>query len=173
MVGDKKTMLTIVIFLLCGCLLSIFLTSFNRPSYMGDLLYKGMVFEILALILGFFVALMLPMDVYNKHSSLNIEALQDNNSVDGKFLLGCGQIGGKMKYVFYYEENGFYKMGQLDYDLVRIKYTNDKPKVNIIHTYPSNSLINYFAYDTDILNKTYIIEVPRGTIKNNYNLDGL
>jgi hypothetical protein len=37
--------------------------------------------------------------------------------------------------------------------------------------YATESFINYFAVDFDLGSKTYIIEVPCGTIKNNYNLD--
>lgn len=122
-------------------------------------------------IIGFLVAWMLPMDTYNKHSSFRIEALQDNNSVNGNFFLGCGQIEGEMKYVFYYEQaEGLYRMMQLDYDLVQIKYS-DEPKINVTENYPSDAFINHFAIDMDAFHKTYIIEVPKGTIKNNYNLD--
>ena len=111
------------------------------------------------------------MDTYDKNYSLNIETLQDNNSVSGNFFLGCGQIECKMKYVFYYEENGLYRMMQLDYNLVQIKYSDGKPKVNVTENYPSKTFINNFAIDLDAFDKTYIIEVPKGTIKNNYNLD--
>jgi hypothetical protein len=114
---------------------------------------------------------MIPMDTYVKKSSVNIETLQDNNSVNGSFFLGCGQIEGKMKYVFYYEEKGLYKMCQINYNLVSIKYSEGKPKVNILEIYPTESFINNIAIDFNVFDKTFIIEVPKGTIKNNYNLD--
>lgn len=122
-------------------------------------------------LIGLILSIMLPMDTYNKQYSLSIETLQDNSSVSGNFFLGCGQIGGSMKYVFYYEKNGLYKMMQIDYELVQIKYSDSKPKVNVTEIYPTNSIINNFAFDFNCFNKTYIIEVPKGTIKNNYNLD--
>ena len=121
--------------------------------------------------MGFIVAWILPMDLYDKHYSLNIETLQDNNSVSGQFFLGSGQIDGKMKYVFYYEENGFYRMMQIDYNLVQIKYSDGIPKVNVTEVAPTDSFINNFAFDFLLHSKSYIIEVPKGTIKNNYNLD--
>ena len=92
-------------------------------------------------------------------------------SLVNEVVKGCGQIEGKVKYVFYYEEKGLYRMIQLDYNLVQIKYSEGKPKINIIENYPSDAFINNFAIDLDIFNKIYIIEVPKGTIKNNYNLD--
>ena len=62
-------------------------------------------------------------------------------------------------------------MMQLDYNLVQIKYSDSKPKVNVTENYPSDAFINNFAIDLDAFDKKYIIEVPKGTIKNNYNLD--
>lgn len=136
-----------------------------------DYLFNSIFGIAIGALIGLMVALMLPMKTYDKHSSLNIENLQDNNSVNGDFFLGCGQIEGKMKYVFYYEENGLYRMMQLDYEKVKIKYTEGSPKVNVIENYPTDSFINYFALDLDAFDLNYIIEVPKGTIQNNYNLD--
>ena len=136
-------------------------------DYIMFSLIGGLFGGCIAMILSF----MLPMDTYDKKYSLNVETLQDNNSVSGSFFLGCGQIEGKMKYVFYYEANGLYRMNQIDYDLVQIKYSDGKPKVNVTENALTKSPINLFAMDFDIGLKTYIIEVPKGTIKNNYNLD--
>ncbi len=122
-------------------------------------------------LIGVSIAIILPMDTYQKHSSVMLESLQDNNNVSGNFFLGCGQIEGKMKFVFYYKTKEFYRMAQIDYDLVDIKYSDNKPKVNISTTYPTESFINNFAIDLDCYDKTFIIEVPKGTIKNNYSLD--
>jgi len=116
-------------------------------------------------LLGLILAIILPLDTYDKQYSLNIESLQDN-SVDGNFFLGTGNIGGKMKYTFYYEENKLYRMVQLDYDLVQIKYSDNRPKVNVTEKFPTESLINYFAWDFDCFSKTYIIEVPKNTNQN-------
>lgn len=162
-------MILILIGMVVGIAIAIYKTywlhdliDYIMASFFG-ILFGG----VLALIVG----IMLPMDTYDKHYSLDIETLQDNNSVGGSFFLGCGQIEGKMKYVFYYEENGLYRMMQLDYNLVQIKYSDSKPKVNVTENYPSDAFINNFAIDLDAFDKTYIIEVPKGTIKNNYNLD--
>ena len=120
---------------------------------------------------GVIIAIALPMDTYNKQYSLKIESLQDANNIRGNFFLGIGQVEGKMQYVFYYKSGEFYRMAQIEYELVKIKYSNAEPQVHITEKYPTEAFINNFAYDTDIHSKTYIIEVPQGTIKNNYNLD--
>ena len=164
-------MITILITTIIGIALAIYNEYRESWGSLIDYIIMSMLGGLFGACVGFIIAIALPMQTYDKHYSLNIETLQDNNSVSGNFFLGCGQIEGKMKYVFYYEEKGLYRMMQLNYDLVQIKYSDTKPKVNITENYPTESIINYFAFDTDIFDKNYIIEVPKGTIKNNYNLD--
>jgi len=164
-------MILILIGMVVGITISIYQTYNGLLNDLSDYIMSSFIGILLGGALALIVAIILPMDTYDKHYSLNIETLQDNNSVSGNFFLGCGQIEGKMKYVFYYEENGLYRMMQLDYNLVQIKYSDGKPKVNVTENYPSGAFINKLAIDLDAFHKTYIIEVPKGTIKNNYNLD--
>ena len=164
-------MITILIAAIIGIALAIYNEYQESWGSFIDYVMMSMIGGLFGACIGFIIALTLPMQTYDKHYSLNIETLQDNSSLSGSFFLGCGQIEGKMKYVFYYEEKGLYRMIQLNYNLVQIKYSDTKPKVNITENYPTESIINYFAFDTDVFDKTYIIEVPKGTIKNNYNLD--
>jgi hypothetical protein len=166
-----KNMILILIGMVIGIAIAIYQTYNGWLNDLIDYITSSFIGILLGGALALIVAIMLPMDTYDKNYSLNIETLQDNNSVSGNFFLGCGQIEGKMKYVFYYEENGLYRMMQLDYNLVQIKYSDGKPKVNVTENYPSKAFINNFAIDLDAFDKTYIIEVPKGTIKNNYNLD--
>ncbi len=164
-------MILILIAMIIGIGIAIFQTYNGWMNDFIDYIFSSFTGIVVGAGIGLIVAIMLPMDTYDKHYSLNIETLQDNNSVSGNFFLGCGQIEGKMKYVFYYEEKGLYRMMQLDYNLVQIKYSDSKPKVNVTENYPSGAFINNFAIDLNAFDKTYIIEVPKGTIKNNYNLD--
>jgi hypothetical protein len=122
-------------------------------------------------VVAVFPALMLPVRYEEKHYSLNIVALQDNASVNGRYFLGSGYIEGNMKYMFYYEDNGYYRMMQLDTRDVQIQYSEGTPKVNATYYEPSESIINYFAFYFESPNSRYIIEVPRGTIQMNYTLD--
>lgn len=126
----------------------------------------------LASIFGLGVALLLPMDTVTKIDTYNIVSLKDNNNVSGDFLLGSGSINGEMKYTFYYEENGFYKMTQIDVNNTSIKYSNDI-KVERCKEEATESFINYFAIDNleNECNMSYIIYIPEGSIKNNYTLD--
>lgn len=123
------------------------------------------------LAVGFLIALAIPMDTYHKKYSLKIEALQDGSNTVGRFFLGTGHIEGKMKYVFYYEEDGLYTLKQVDSGDAKVKYTDGTPQVDVTEIEITDSWINGIALDMDIHDKTYIIEVPKGTINNSYNLD--
>lgn len=165
-------MATIIIFVVIGILIGIYNAYSDYDSSISLFIGFPFIGAIVGFCLGFGLTFILPMKTYDKHYSLNIENLQDNNGVKGSFYLGCGQFKDNMKYVFYYSENGLFKMEQVDYNKASIKISNGRPKVNVTEIYPvEDAFINYFAYDDDIYSKTYVIEVPQGTIKNNYNLD--
>lgn len=122
-------------------------------------------------IIGTAVAFALPAKTEIVKTTYNLEALQDNNSVKGSFFLGSGQIDGKMKYVFYYERDGFYKLEQADYEEVKVKYSDEKPKAERFNRKNvKDAFINNFAIDCNCYQE-YIIYVPKGTIKQNYTLD--
>lgn len=134
-------------------------------------LFFGIAGAILGGIIGLLIALSLPAKTEIVKTTYNLEALQDNNSVKGSFFLGSGQIEGKMKYVFYYEKDGYYKLEQADYEEVKVKYSDEKPKVERFNrNYVKDALINHFAIDLNSYQE-YIIYVPKGTIKQNYSLD--
>jgi len=122
-------------------------------------------------IIGTAVAFALPAKTEIVKTTYNLEALQDNNSVKGSFFLGSGQIEGKMKYVFYYENEGYYKLEQADYSEVKVKYSDEKPKAERFNRKNvKDAFINNFAIDCNCYQE-YIIYVPKGTIKQNYSLD--
>ncbi len=121
----------------------------------------------------FFIALAIPSKTETVIDTYLLETLQDNNSVSGSFFLGSGYINGEMKYVFYYETDGGYRMKQLKYYNVLIKYTSETPKVETYRKVQTDAFINKFSvYMGDCgCNNKNIIYVPKGTIKQNYNLD--
>ena len=122
-------------------------------------------------IIGTVVAFALPAKTEIVKTTYNLEALQDNNSVKGSFFLGSGQIEGKMKYIFYYKMDGFYKLEQADYEEVKVKYSDEKPKAERFNRKNvKDAFINNFAIDCNRYQE-YIIYVPKGTIKQNYTLD--
>jgi len=164
-------MITILITILICSAYFIYQIFQDTYSDIEDYLMAVLAGVAFGLFIGAPLAFMLPMKTYQKQTSLSIQTLQDNNSVKGNFFLGCGQVNGTMKYVCYYEENGYYQMLQIDYDKAKIKYCDSIPKITILEIKATKDKINLFAIDLDLGEKTYIIEVPKGTIKNNYNLD--
>ena len=140
----------------------------------GDFILSLLTSILMALgggLLGFVIASFMPMKTEIIKTTYNLECLQDNGATKGKFYLGSGQIDGSMKYVFYYEENGFYQLHQVDYYKAKIKYSDENAKAEKYDEVPcKKAFINYFAIDVDF-QQYYIIYVPKGTIKQNYNLD--
>lgn len=133
----------------------------------------GLVFGLL---IGFPISFVLPSKTEMVKETYRIEALQDNSRVNGSFFLGCGHINDEMKYVFYYEENGLYKLGQLDCNDVWIKYSDDNPKIEVLtRRKVKSAFINNFTLLYDEYkgseNHEYIIYVPKGAIKQDYQLD--
>lgn len=166
-------MTTIII---CGIigLIIVLVSFFAGIDDIRDILYYlffGIAGTIFGGLIGLLIALSLPAKTEIVKTTYNLEALQDNNSVNGSFFLGTGQIEGKMKYVFYYENDGYYKLEQADYEEVKVKYSDKKPKVERFNrNYVKDALINHFAIDLNSYQE-YIIYVPKGTIKQDYYLD--
>lgn len=156
--------------------IAIFIACFNEYKhvfYSDGFDYFMMVFLGLLIggVIGTAIAFALPAKTEIVKTTYNLEALQDNNSVKGSFFLGSGQIEGKMKYVFYYERDGFYKLEQADYEEVKVKYSDEKPKAERFNRKNvKDAFINNFAIDCNCYQE-YIIYVPKGTIKQNYSLD--
>jgi len=103
-------------------------------------------------------------------------SLQDGNTIEGAFFLGCGHINGVMKYSLYIRtDEGGIKMQQLPVDDTLI-YEDEESNPYILE---------YNLWDVspsgDILSKSstdwweypyYELHVPLGTVIQEYNLDG-
>lgn len=165
-------MITIIIFAVIGLIVGISeMTDWFFDSLVDIAVGIIMLLVSIALgaIFGLLVAFLLPAKMEPKIDTYKIVTLQDNNLISGQFFLGSGTIEGKMKYVFYYEEkDNEFRMMQIDYDDASIKYS-DIPKVEAHGETPTKAFINKFAVDMEDIK--YIIYVPEGTIKTNYNLD--
>lgn len=162
-------MATIVIFVVIGIIVGIYMGV--EVGDFGIGIISSLLFAIFGGLLGFLVAISLPCKMETVKTTLQLESLQDNGSVEGSFFLGSGQIGGTMKYVFYYKYGEYYKLSQADYKYVSIKYSDEKPKAEVfIQKEVRGAFINNFAIDF-IEEPTYIIYVPKGSIKQGFTLD--
>ena len=119
------------------------------------------------------VTLFMPYDYHTEKITYNLESLEDGNSIEGQFFIGCGKINEELKYSFYYEDGGYYQLKQLDTYNTKIKYIKDKPKYIIYRKVLTDNLYNSFVTGPacDENKEHYVICVPKGTIKNNYYLD--
>ena len=166
-------MITIIICGIIGLIIAI-VSIFDGFDYIEDIIMYflfGILGALLGGLIGLVIAFALPAKTEIVKTTYNLEALQDNNSVKGSFFLGSGQIEGKMKYVFYYENEGYYKLEQADYSEVKVKYSDEKPKAERFNRKNvKDAFINNFAIDCNCYQE-YIIYVPKGTIKQNYSLD--
>lgn len=168
-------MITIILFALFGLVFAIkAVWDYGYYDFVEIVMNTlGTLFIIfIAAFIGLAVAFALPMKTETVVDEYKIECLQDNSTTSGRFFLGTGYIEGEMKYVFYYSENGVFKMKQTDYKNTSIKYS-DEIKAERYREKEVKAFINYFALD-DICsesNMRFILYVPKGTIRQNYNLD--
>lgn len=164
-------MITIIIFGVIGLIIVMILVS-DGFKYFDFFFPFSVVFgAFIGAFIGGIIAYILPAKTEIVKATYRLEALQDNNSINGSFFLGSGQIGGRMKYVFYYEKDGYYELEQVDYNKAKVKYSDEKPKVErLTRENVRGAFINNFAIDFNCYEE-YIIYVPKGTINNNYSLD--
>ena len=163
-------MWTILIFEIIGLIIGIALSSdMDLKDRFKSCFLTVLFFGFIGLTIGLF----LDAETEKVSSYKRLEALQDGNNVNGTFFLGSGNINGSMHYVFYYEENGLFKMGQLHYNNVSINYVDENPMLETIKEIEKKeSFKNNFAIDNECsFSEEHIIHVPKGTIKQNYNLD--
>jgi len=164
-------MWTIIIFAIIGLVIGLWT--------LIDDWFMGVAISLFSILvgglIGSLVALALPADLEVKETTFQLETLQDNGGVEGRFFLGCGTINSKMVYVFYYNAgvnsrgDTVYRMGQVDYNDASVIYCEEKPYLLEYNEVPSDAFINNFGIDFG--NTWYEIYVPRGTIKNGYTLD--
>lgn len=133
-------------------------------------LLESLLCSVVGVLISGIIAFSLPMKTNIYTYTVNIESLQDSNGVVGSFFLGSGTIGNEMCYIFYQENNGYYQLTKINSRYASIKYSSEKPKITVYEQKPTDDLINIFALDI-LSEKEYIIEVPKGTILNNYKLD--
>jgi hypothetical protein len=168
-------MYSVLLFTIIGALLAFRLVWINRDrSYWGwEDYFIPMVLGVIAgAFIGCIIGLCMPSKTEVKYSKTNIVCLQDESGLSGRFFLGSGNIEGRMRYVFY-SDNGdsTYRMQQLDYDIVSIKYTSQQPAVIKRYVTLTEDFINHFTIHSLNHLTRFTIEVPKGTINANYNLD--
>lgn len=96
-----------------------------------------------------------------------IANLSDGSGVSGSFFLGIGSVDSKPVYMYYTDDNGVFELHQLEAKRAYVTYTDGSPQV-VLHTDRStNKWISVFSS----LNYKYEFQVPRGSVRANFNLD--
>ena len=124
---------------------------------------------IVFIFVGIFGALS-PPETTIKETEHEIVTLQDSNSTSGDFFLGTGYVNEEMQYIYYRKDGNGYKMEQIKARDARIEYTEKTPKVIKQEKEATDAFWNKFKINWDD-EPTYIIQVPKGTIKQDYSLD--
>lgn len=165
-------MYTSILFAIIGAVIFLYRAYKERGDLDSEILSLSVPVTCISGLLGFMVALALPMKLETTQYSVPLESLKDNASVKGSFFLGCGQIEGRMKYVYYAQnEDSTFSMYQVDFNKARIKYSSGTAQVHVFTKEAASVWYNRFALDLDEGQTWFVFEVPRGSIKNEYQLD--
>lgn len=171
----KQTiMITILLFAIIGLIYAV--RKSMKDSWHGTIdhcacAWFGIMFGGFA---GLTIAFSLPMKLKDEVTNHGLGALQDNIGLHGAFFLGTGNVDSKPVYSYYSEYNGMYELKQVPTVNSYIKYTVGAPRLVIVKKIPFSGrehTMNFFALDSEMGDKTYIFEVPKGSIANNYELD--
>jgi hypothetical protein len=133
----------------------------------------GALGVMVALIVSLIMTLVLDSTAhytYQKTNETKIIALQDNGSVTGSFFLGSGYVKGNMQYVYMTENGAEMKMYHVDADYASLIYANE-PKVETFEAHYSNSFVAFLFGQPVFDHSKYKIYVPKGTVKQNFNVD--
>lgn len=166
----EKLMLWVIIWLLVVIGFTIY-TIRDRWLDWGDVTF--------ALLAGFMIVVMVTLfssaicdEVCDKtwytSSDVEIYALQDNITTEGRFFLGTGQVDGNLKY-FYVEDTEFgYTVRDVDADNTYIKNTDGKCHLETQSYEFDNWFVRLIAMP---MRERRIFYIPEGSILQNYNID--
>ena len=159
------TGLSFIVFLVYHFIKKPFDWDYEREYYF----IYGLLVLALSGTLSFVVAAILPAKTFYKKSVYQVESIQDSNSISGKFYLGCGQINSKMVFSMYLKDDISFKLFQVESEKTTIKYVNTNPYLEIFISTKTNHFFNDFCLPN--YDYYYVVNVPKGSILNNFSLD--
>ena len=125
---------------------------------------------VVAIILTFTCGIFIPESQKELYivQEQNIYSLKDNLGIEGKFVLGCGNIESELKYYFMIKEDFGYKVENASMDETNISEVDTVPRYIIYGKQYKNKFLCLIAIDSFEKN---VLEVPKGTIKIDYKVD--
>ena len=144
------------------------------PSKDTDLYVWRLVSTAFAIILTMFISSSSLPTVWVKEASKEIYSVGNGSEINGHFVLGSGVINEKMYYYYYEDGEMGIKISKIESSKVEIiEYDNDSYVPQLI-TYKEKNKKNdiFFGFGTDrpFAKSKYILFVPQGTIKIQWNI---
>jgi hypothetical protein len=127
---------------------------------------------IFSLFLAMVLAINVPKEISNTQEvrQYDLVSFNDSGQLDGRFFLGSGTVNESMYYRFYYEKGKGFNYNKIEANSVKNIYYDDDPRIikYRITKKPKGlwSLMTFGFYDY-----YYLIYVPEGSIKRQFNLD--
>lgn len=167
-------MITVLIFIVIGIIVSIYSLHTNYAPIMDDILAGVLGFlggAIAGLVLAMIMSLFPPKNMVLKETT-PIVAFNDHVGTHGDFFLGCGYIE-KTMYYFYYKQNpnGSYSADKIETDRVEIfEDSTSKPCILTYNKVCANKFGKLFCVVPQI-NCVRQIIVPSNAIHKNFTFD--
>lgn len=168
----------VVVWILCIfiCIKSMIGWTIGRPNF-----WQYILATIRGLIMGClinFISMLLMFFMINIHASkkevidttIFIKAIKDNQSSNGNFFLGSGNINGEIYYYYMTckDDNTQIKKIKNNDDVYIIETNSEKPKIVF---YKKEFVNPHFKDIMPFYNEKIKIYIPKGSLKTNYNID--
>lgn len=167
-------MYTVLIVLIIAIVVSIkFIIDEKDSNYIDRFIIAPLLFITSGVLVGVFIAAILPAKTTMEvHSTKYLESLGDGSNISGSTFLGSGNFEEDMHYIYYFQVGEGYKMGRISHKTVSVKYIEDgsRPRLETIRPKKIEGTVRAKWTFVTLIGEEHIFYVPKGSIKNNYNL---
>lgn len=134
-------------------------------------LLAGTVGFVTGLVISFTISFIVPAETIFKEKT-SLVALQDNQSIGGKFFLGSGSFHGEFYYVFYKNTSDGIELDKVNATAAKIYEEVREDGVLEVWEKKIKPHYNLFAIcHQRICAPFYRVRIPQGTIKHGFELD--
>jgi hypothetical protein len=104
-------------------------------------------------------------------STKEIYALEDNITTSGEFFLGTGYVDGNMEYFYVVKDGKGKRIDSIEANKVTIVDHEGKPHIKVYEPRFKSKFVASLFDVPFALDNYYEFYIPKGTIKQNYNID--
>ena len=166
-------MYTIILCAIIGIWVGLYTTKDDCSTSALDYVANSFFAGSLGLVIGVVMAYSLPSETTTKITVYELHSLNDNQSVSGSFFLGYGLVDNEIRFTYYYKSGDYYRLGNIKGKDANIIYKIGVPRIEFYEEVLTDDFMNRFTIH---ISKPYywiVIYVPHGSIKNDFNLDGV